>query len=41
MRTELKNTEIIYNFNTDYDDSQVEKFMNTVEFNYDSINYKQ
>ena len=30
-----------YCANTDYDDEQVEKFMNTVEFNYDSINYKQ
>lgn len=26
---------------TDYDDSQVEAFMNTVEFTYDEINYKQ
>ncbi len=30
-----------YCANTDYDDSQVEKFMNTVEYTYDSINSKQ
>ena len=30
-----------YCVNTNYDDSQVEKFMNTVIYTYDSINYKQ
>ena len=30
-----------YCFNTNYDDSQVEKFMDTVTFTYDEINYKQ
>lgn len=28
-------------FDKEYEDSQVEKFMNTVEFVYDSIDYKQ
>lgn len=28
-------------YDKEYDDSQVEAFMNTVEFTYDSINYKQ
>lgn len=43
-RTKVNNDYHLFQYDvyaTEYDDSQVEAFMNTVEFTYDEINYKQ
>ena len=44
FRTKVNNDYHLFQYDVygkDYDDSQVDAFMNTVEFVYDSINYKQ